>query len=466
MAEIAATAERRTSLHGLWSSRFAFVLAVMGSAVGLGNIWKFPYMVGANGGGAFVLVYLACVGAIGLPIMISEILLGRRGRRNPVATMEILGEEESGQARWRWVGLMGVLAGFIILSFYSVIAGWTAAYIFKAASGTFRGADAESLGQVFSGFIANPVLVGFWHTLFMTITVIVVALGVERGIEKAVRFMVPALIFLLLVLLVYAITSGDFVAGAKFMFRPDFSQVDGNTVLAAMGQAFFTLSIGMGAVMAYGAYLPQEESIAVTGLAVVCGDTMIALLAGLVIFPIVFANGLDPAEGPGLIFQTLPLAFGQMAGGNFFGCLFFILLCFAALTSAISLMEPAVVWMVENFKLSRVAATIRVGVIIWILGFATVLSFSDWSTFTFLKGTIFDNLDYLASNILLPLGGLFITIFTGWVMCENSSADELDPGAGLLYRVWLLLSRWVAPVAVVLVFLNATGALKALGLTD
>jgi NSS family neurotransmitter:Na+ symporter len=412
------------------------------------------------------LVYLACVVLVGLPIMIAEILLGRRGRRNPVATMEILGEEESGTTAWRWVGLMGVVAGFIILSFYSVIAGWTAAYIFKAAGGAFRGADANALGQMFSAFIGNPIITGFWHTLFMIVTVILVGLGVERGIEKAVRFMVPALILLLLVLLGYAITSGDFAAGAKFMFRADFSQINGNTVLAAMGQAFFTLSIGMGAVMAYGAYLPQDESIALTGFAVVCGDTAIALLAGLVIFPIVFANGLDPGEGPGLIFQTLPLAFGQMPAGGFFGCLFFILLCFAALTSAISLMEPAVAWMVENFKLSRAAAVIRVGSIIWLLGFATVLSFSNWSEFTFLNGTIFDNLDYLTSNIMLPLGGFFITIFVGWVMCENSSADELDPDAGFFYRIWLLLARWVAPIAVALVFLSATGALKALGLTD
>ena len=446
-------------MHGLWSSRFAFVLAVMGSAVGLGNIWKFPYMAGANGGGAFVLIYLVCVFAIGLPIMIAEILLGRRGRRNPVATMEILGEEESGQPGWRWVGLMGVVAGFIILSFYSVIAGWTAAYIFKAAGGAFKGADPDAYGQMFDTFIANPVVTGFWHTLFMAATVVLVGLGVERGIERAVRFMVPALVLLLFVLLGYAITSGDFTSGLEFMFRVDFEKISGDTILAAMGQAFFTLSIGMGAIMAYGAYLPQDESIVITGFAVVCGDTAIALLAGLVIFPIVFANGLDPAEGPGLIFQTLPLAFGQMPAGGFFGCLFFILLCFAALTSAISLMEPAVAWMVENFKLSRATAVIRVGVIIWLLGFTTVLSFSNLSDFTFLKGTIFDNLDYLTSNIMLPLGGFLITIFAGWVMCQNSSADELDSEAGLLYRTWRLLSRWVAPVAVVLVFLSAIGVI-------
>lgn len=455
MADSGAGSERRASLHGHWSSRFAFVLAVTGSAVGLGNIWKFPYMAGMNGGGAFVLVYLVCVFAIGLPIMISEILIGRRGRRNPVTTMEILGEEESHQPRWRLVGLMGVVAGFIILSFYSVIAGWTIAYIFKAAGGGFNNPNAAGMADAFGALISNPVVTGFWHTLFMGVTVLLVALGVERGLERAVRFMVPALVFLMFALLVYAITSGDFRAGFEFMFRADFSKINGSMVLAAMGQAFFSLSIGMGAVMAYGAYLPQEESIVVTSLAVVCGDTLIAILAGLVIFPIVFANGLNPAEGPGLIFQTLPLAFGQMPAGGFFGCLFFILLSFAALTSAISLMEPAVVWMIENFDMERPVAAFWAGFIIWLLGFATVLSFSSLAGFKFFKGTLFDNFDFVTSNIMLPLGGLFITIFAGWVMCQNSSADELDPHAGPVYKTWRFLARYVAPVGVMAVFLKS-----------
>jgi NSS family neurotransmitter:Na+ symporter len=241
------------------------------------------------------------------------------------------------------------------------------------------------------------------------------------------------------------------------MFKPDFSKINGAVVLAAMGQAFFTLSIGMGAVMAYGAYLPQDASITTTAFAVAIADTSIAILAGLVIFPIVFANGLDPAEGPGLIFQTLPLAFGQMTGGSFFGVLFFICLGFAALTSAISLMEPAVAWIVESFGVSRQAAARRVGAIIWALGFLSVFSFNYLSGFTFGKGTFFDNLDFLAINVMLPLGGLLLTIFAGWVMCQNSSADELDPGVGLLYRIWRVLTRYVAPVAVALVLLNAFG---------
>ncbi|MFW2403898.1 MAG: sodium-dependent transporter [Gammaproteobacteria bacterium] len=460
MAESVAATGRRVSLHGNWSSRFAFVLAVTGSAVGLGNIWKFPYVAGQNGGGAFVLIYLACVLAIGLPIMMSEILLGRRGRRNPVETMRLLGVEEAGQPGWRFVGLAGVLAGFLILSFYSVIAGWTMAYTIKAVSGSFSGLDAATLGSQFGAFIANPFVTGSWHTLFIALTVIVVSLGVEEGIERAVRIMVPALVILLLILLGYAITSGDFAAGARFLFTPDFSKIDGGVVLAAMGQAFFTLSVGMGAVMAYGAYLPQDASITSTSFSVAIADTSIALLSGLVIFPIVFANGLDPAEGPGLIFQTLPLAFGQMSGGTFFGFLFFVCLGFAALTSAVSLMEPAVAWMVEGFGLSRQAAARRIGLIVWLLGFGTVLSFSYLSEFKFYKGTIFDNFDFLAVNVMLPLGGFLLTVFAGWVMCRNSSADELDPNAGLIYRSWRVLARYVAPVAVVLVLLNAFGVFQ------
>ena len=464
MAQSAPVSGRRTSLHGQWSSRFTFILAVTGSAVGLGNIWKFPYLAGENGGGAFVLVYLLFVFAIGLPIMMSEILLGRRGRRNPVATMQILGEEESGHPGWRYLGLLGVLGGFIILSFYSVIAGWAIAYIFKAASGSFVNANAETLSGQFGAFVANPLIIGFWHTIFMALTVVLVAKGVEKGLEKAVRFMVPALVLLLIVLLGYAINTGHFAEGLEFMFVPDFSKLNGNSVLAAMGQAFFTLSVGMGAVMAYGAYLPQEASITKTSIAVVCADTSIAILAGLVIFPIVFANGLDPAEGPGLIFQTLPLAFGQMTGGTFFGFLFFLLLAFAALTSAISLTEPAVAWMVESYDISRKTAALRVGLIIWLLGFATVLSFSTLADFKVWRGTPFDNLDFLTLNIMLPLGGLGITVFASWVMCENSSADELGHDAGLSYQVWQFLARYIAPVGVILVFLNAIGVIDAIGL--
>jgi NSS family neurotransmitter:Na+ symporter len=447
-------AGKRDSLHGHWSSRMAFILAVTGSAVGLGNIWKFPYIAGQNGGGAFVLVYLVCVIVIGMPVMMSEILIGRRGRRNPIATMELLGKEEGSSANWRWVGGMGVLAGILILSYYSVIAGWTLGYIVKSASGVFVGASAEAVGAEFSGFVGDWRIIGLCHTLFMALSIFVVARGVERGLEQAVKFMVPALLILMLVLLGYSINSGYFGEGVAFMFTPDWSKLTWGSVLAALGQAFFTLSIGMGAIMAYGAYLPEETSITGASAAVVTADTGIAILAGLAIFPLVFANGLDPADGPGLVFQTLPLAFGQMAGGVFFSTIFFVLLSFAAWTSAIGLMEPAVAWVVEHFNKSRSQATVLIGGLIWFIGFASVLSFNVLADITFLAGTLFDNVDYLTSNIMLPLGGLLITVFAGWVMCRNSTADELG-SSGTLYKAWRLLAQFVAPIGILFVLINA-----------
>jgi NSS family neurotransmitter:Na+ symporter len=448
---------RRQSLHGQWSSRLGFILAVSGSAVGLGNIWRFPYVAGENGGGAFVLVYLMCVFGVGLPIMMSEILIGRRGRRNPVATMKLLGEEEAGQPGWRWVGALGVCGGFLILSFYSVIAGWAVAYIFEGGSGVFNGANADSVNAVFGSLISDPVKTGVWHTLFMAITVFVVARGVERGLESAVRVLMPALIALMLVLLGYSMVEGEFAQGLAFLFEPRFDELTADGVLQALGQSFFTLSVGMGAIMAYGAYLPDDASIVKTSIAVVLADTGIAVLSALVIFPIVFANGLDPASGPGLVFQSLPLAFGQMPGGTFIAVLFFLLLTFAAWTSAISIMEPAVAWFMETLKFARVKAACTVGGIIWLLGFLTVMSFGPWSGLTFWNGTIFDNIDYLTNNLLLPIGGLAIVVFAGWIMARISTADEVDPLCGRSYRLWRFGARYVAPIAVVLVLLNAIG---------
>ena len=449
---------RRASLHGHWSSRMAFILAVTGSAVGLGNVWKFPYVAGQNGGGAFVLVYLLCVFLIGMPVMMSEILLGRRGRRNPVATMELLGDEEAGSPRWKWLGFVAVAGGILILSYYSVIGGWTLTYVYKSAVGAFTGAGAQRVDDIYAGFVGSWSATAFAHTVFMFTTVFVVARGVERGLEQAVRIMVPALSLLMAVLLVYAINTGHFADGVAFLFAPNFGQLTWDGVLAAMGQAFFTLSIGMGAVMAYGAYLPQETSIPATSTVVVSADTAIALLAGLVIFPIVFANGLDPAEGPGLAFLTLPNAFGQMAGGTFFATAFFLLLSFAAWTSAISMMEPSVAWVVERFGRTRAQAAIGIGILIWLVGFGSVLSFNVLADAAFYKGTFFDNVDHLTSNVMLPLGGFFIVVFAGWVMCGNSSAEELG-GAGAIYRLWRFLARYVAPVAILFVFLRAIGVL-------
>jgi neurotransmitter:Na+ symporter, NSS family len=454
-------------MHGMWSSHFAFVLAVTGSAVGLGNIWKFPYVAGANGGGAFVIIYLACVALVGLPIMMSEVLLGRRGRRNPIITMRDLGLEEAGQRFWSLIGYSGVLAGILILSYYSVIAGWALAYVPRIATGVFSGASAETVSNLFGELTSDPERLMAWHTVFMVMTVLVVARGVEQGLERAVRFLMPSLFILLLVMVGYAMTTDSFMEGVSFLFKPDFSVITGDVVLVAMGQAFFSLSLGMGAVMTYGAYLPQSTSIINTTLTVVAADTLVAIMAGLAIFPIVFANGLDPASGPGLIFETLPLAFGQMgAGGIIFGTIFFVLLVFAGWTSSIGLIEPAVAWLVETRGMSRAGAAWSVGGLIWVVGFGTIASFNvgaDWTFFADADGAngmnIFAILDYATSNVMLPLGGLLISVFAGWVMCRNSSSEELAMGTGMLYSIWRLLSRFVAPAAVGLIFLGAIGVL-------
>lgn len=373
---MATTEARRRSPQGSWTSRLAFVLALSGAAVGLGNVWKFPYIAGVNGGGAFVLVYLVCVFAVGLPIMMSEILIGRRGRQNPIATMATLGEKESGSRKWFLAGVLGVFGSFIILSYYSVVAGWAVAYILEAGSGVFGGADAGQIAVIFDGLTGNWVTSALWHTLFMVMTVFVVVRGVVEGLERAVRILMPLLLGILLLLLGYSMVEGNFVEGLIFMFEPRFDELSPTGVLSALGHAFFTLSVGMGAVMAYGAYVPDDVSITATSVAVVCMDTGIALITGLVIFPIVFANGLDPAEGPGLIFITLPLAFGSIPGGTVIATLFFLLLTFAAWTSAISLIEPVVAWITESRGITRRTAAILIGAAIWALGLLSVLSFN------------------------------------------------------------------------------------------
>lgn len=452
---------QRKSIHGEWSSRLIFVLAATGSAVGLGNIWKFPYITGENGGGAFVLVYLICIAITGLPIMVAEIMLGRRGRQSPINTMRTLSKEEGVHHFWQYIGWAGVLAGFLILSYYSVIAGWALAYIFHAGAGMFAGAGSEEVGQIFNGLVSDPLRLVGWHTAFMLMTMIVVARGVRSGLEQAVRFLMPALFVLLIILVGYAMSTGEaFGAGVEFLFAPDFSKISGRGVLIAMGHAFFTLSLGMGAIMIYGSYMPEHASIGGTSIIIAVADTVVALCAGMAIFPIVFANGLEPGAGPGLIFQTLPLAFGQMPAGTFFGMLFFILLSFAAWSSAISLIEPAVAWLVENRGMGRVPAAVVCGIATWLLGLGTVFSFNIWSEIKLFGKTFFDLLDFLTANIMLPLGGLFIAIFAAWIMSKESSQDELAMKAPPVYQTWRFLVRYITPVAVVVVFLNAVGVIR------
>lgn len=452
-------AERRTSMHGEWSSRWVFILAATGSAVGLGNIWKFPYITGENGGGAFVLLYLLCIAIIGIPIMMAEILLGRRGRQSPINTMATLAKEARHSPHWKYLGWAGVMAGFLILSYYSVIAGWALSYVFSSAGGAFSGASADEVGAVFDSLLASPESLLAWHTIFMVMTMIVVARGVRHGLEKAIRFLMPALFILLLILVGYALNTGAFSQGLVFLFNPDFSKLSQDSILVAMGHAFFTLSLGMGAIMIYGSYVPHKASITSTTFYIAGADTAVALVAGMAIFPIVFANGLEPGAGPGLIFVTLPIAFGQMPGGLFFGTLFFVLIVFAAWSSAISLIEPAVTWLVENKNMKRSTASIAAGIVTWLVGLGTVLSFNLWSGYKLFDKTFFDLLDYLTANIMLPLGGLMIAIFAGWIMSKKATQEELHMDDHFGYRLWRFLVRYVTPFGVTVVFFNAIGVI-------
>ncbi len=469
-------ADTRSSIHGQWSSRWAFILAATGSAVGLGNIWRFPYLAGENGGGAFVLVYLFFVFVVGIPIMMAEILIGRRGRQSPINTMRTLAEEEGLGRYWSLLGWMGVFAGFIILSYYSVIAGWTIAYIFRTGTGMFDNVNAELSASIFSNLISDPEKLLVWHTTFMMMTILVVARGVKSGLEKAVRFLMPALFFLLLLMVGYAMSTEKFMDGLSYLFIPDFvalakKDLFADVFLPALGQAFFSLSLGMGAIMVYGSYLSNKSSIASTSISIALADTSVAILAGIAIFPIVFTYGIEPSGGPGLIFISLPIAFGQMPYGTVFGCLFFLLLAFAAWTSAISLLEPAVTWLVENRNINRIKATGIAGMIAWTLGVVTVLSFNHWAfSFTFAgslkENGLFDMMDILTSNIMLPLGGLLVAIFASWLMSRKSTIDELGMGDGIIYRLWLFAVRYIAPLGVIMIFLNAIGLFKLLGLSN
>ena len=443
----------------VWSSRLAFILAASGSAVGLGNIWKFPYITGENGGGAFVLVYLLCIAVVGIPIMIAEVMIGRRGGRSPVNTLRIIAERDRLNPRWAWVGWLGISASFMILSFYSVIGGWALNYVGYAADGAFSGADSEVIGGMFSSLLADPSGLLAWHSLFMVVVMMIVARGLKSGMERAINILMPILFLLLLMLVGYAASTNEFTKGFDFLFAADFTKLTTEGVLAALGHAFFTLSLGMAVMFAYGSYLPKRVSIVKTAVTVSVVDTVVALLAGLAIFPLVFANGLEPGAGPGLIFQTLPLAFANMAGGTFFGTLFFILLVIAALTSAISLLEPVVEWLEEQKGISRMTGALIGGVSIWLLGIATVLSFNEWADFyplSFLPAfegkTVFDILDYVTANVMMPLGGLLIALFAGWFMNQQAVQNELDLGDGFAFKSFMFIIRFLTPIAVSVVF--------------
>lgn len=440
-----------------WSSRFAFIMAAVGSAVGLGNIWKFPYMTGTGGGAAFVLFYLGCVLVVGVPVLVAELMLGRRAQRGPIGALVALGRRYGGTPAWGLVAGLGVVAAFLILSFYSVIAGWALAYIPKLAVGAFAGASAQATGAIFDGLLADPLAMAGWHTLFMALTVVIVAQGVTGGIERAVTLLTPALFVMLVILAIYASVTGDFARGMAFLFTPDFSKLTTEVAISAAGQAFFSLSIGLGTMLAYGAYVGDNVSLPKMTLTIAAADTTCAMVAGVAIFPIVFASGLDPAGGPGLVFVTLPVAFGAMPFGSLFGGVFFVLLAVAAVTSSVSLLEPIVASLQERVRLPRIVLALGVAFLSWVLGFLTIFSFNRWSDIHPLGGgrTFFDLIDYATTNIMLPLGGVLLAVFAGWVLTREARVEEFGMGEGVVYRVWLFLVRFLAPAVIVIVALDA-----------
>lgn len=442
----------KTGMHGVWSNRWTFILAATGSAVGLGNIWKFPYITGENGGGAFVLMYLLCILSVGIPVMLAEVMLGRKARMSPINAMKELTVAEQAPKFFRSIGWMGALAGFFILSFYSVIAGWTLIYVAKMATGVFAGANSELAGAEFGGLLGDPVTLLVLHTLFIFMTGFVIARGVHKGLENAVRLMMPLLFLMLILLLGYSLTTPGFGQSLDFMFSFDFSKLNTESLVVALGHSFFTLSLGMGAMMTYGAYMPKQASLGSTVLTVAILDTLVALVAGVVIFAVVFSNGMEPAAGPGLLFKTLPVAFGALPFGSLIGAAFFVLVVIAAWSSAISIAEPAVAWAVEK-GYKRLTATIAVCVLSWALGIGSVLSFNLWSDATIGGKTFFDWLDFVTSNVMLPLGGILIAIFVGWFMRAETIAAESRLSPALLSVLGVML-KVVSPLAVLAVFVH------------
>ncbi len=442
-----------------WSSRFAFLMATVGFAVGLGNIWRFPYVTGENGGAAFVLVYLACAFGIGAPILIAEMLIGRRGQGSPPTAMTRVALESGKSSQWKVVGAMGLLAAYTIEIVYAVVVGWVLWYLFKAITTGFSGFDGVAADAEFASVLDNNLGMLVWTLVGLAITGLIIYAGVKDGIERAVVVLMPILFLLLASLAIYNYFAPvaesqvhGFSAAITWLFTPDFSKIGFATVLAAIGQAFFSLGVAMAGMMVYGAYLPKTISITRSVLIVVTIDTGVALLAGLVIFPVVFQNGLDPAAGPGLIFQTLPVGFAQMPGGYWFGVLFFLMLSVAGITSMVGLVEAVTAWLEERFTLARHTSTLIVVGSLATFSVLSILSYNVLAEWTVGGWNFNDILDYFSNQILLPLGGLLIAVFAGWAMKKEASRDELSTISSAQHAAWYALVRYVVPPAVLVIF--------------
>jgi NSS family neurotransmitter:Na+ symporter len=439
-----------------FKSSFGLLAAAVGSAVGLGNIWRFPYITGVNGGGAFLIIYLFCVVVIGLPVMLAEFVIGREAKKDAIGSFKTLAPGK----KWYISGVLGVLAAFFILSFYSVIAGWTLEYIVSAVGNQFAGKSTAEIGGFFTNFISDPIKPIIWQVVFMGITAIIVATGVEKGIEKFSKLMIPLLLLIVIILDIRALTLPGGMAGIEFLFKPDFSKISGKVILAALGHAFFSLSLGMGIMITYGSYIPKEEKLGGTALKISIADTLIALLAGVAIFPAVFAFGIAPDSGPGLVFITLPNVFAQMPGGYFFSIMFFLLLALAALTSTISLLEVVVAYIIETFNMDRKKATLISATLITLIGMIASLSNGNLSYIQIFGKNIFDFIDYLTSNYFLTTAAFLSSIFFAWKLDKKVIENQLtNQGAfqvGYMNAFYFLL-KFVAPIGIIFVFLTEVG---------
>ena len=436
-----------------WSSRFGFLMASIGFAVGLGNIWRFPYVTGENGGSAFVLIYLACVFVIGVPILMAEILLGRRGGSTPPGSFANLSQQAGTSPNWIGVGYLNLATAFSIVVAYGVVAGWVIYYLVQAISGGFTSLDSSASIGLFNSLTANPVEMMFWALVAMTLAGLIIAGGVRNGIERAVTVLMPLLFLLLLGLAVFNAFAGGMSETLAYLFAPDFSKLSGSVFLAAVGQAFFSIGVALAGMMMFGAYLPANVSIASSAIMIVIADTLVALLAGLVIFPFVFVNGLDPAGGTGLIFQTLPVAFSQMPGGLLISVLFFLLLSVAAVTSIVGLVEPLVAWLGERFGFARVPATLTIVGASLVIGVVSALSYNEWSEVSFVGRSLGNWIDFLPNQVMLPLGGLLIAVFVAWILPQTDSLEELGLDDGV-FRIWYLLLKYIAGPAVLIILLT------------
>lgn len=437
-----------------WSGRIGFILATTGSAVGIGSIWKFPYEVGANGGSAFLLFYVAGLVFIVVPLMLAEFAIGRRGRGDPATSIAVIAAAHHAGRWWPAAGVVGVITGFLILSFYSVIGGWTIGYAVQTVLEGLPGTNVQAVQARYDAFLASPLQMLAYHALFMATAAVIVMRGVSGGIEAAVKVLMPVLVVLMVGLAVYSIVEGDLARTLRFLFRLDVQQLTGRAALDALGLGFFSIGVGMGLMITYAAYGGPDINLKEVAIASVVADTIISFLAGFAVFPIVFAHGLDPASGAGLVFVTLPLAFAQMPFGTIAATLFFVLLFVAALASAISMVEVTVALLIHQLKWRRTSACLIATSTCFVAGVATVLSFNLWSSWHPLAGvrgfthaTFFDLLDYLTSNILLPLGGFAISVLAGWALPERLLVEELRLGRAGAFALRVTL-RYIAPVGI------------------